>query len=127
VVIATDAPLDARQLRRLGARAMLGVGRTGSPMANGSGDYAIAFSTAETARLKPGEALQNAPVVGNNAMTPLFQAVVEATEEAIINSLFRAHTVTGRGGRTVPALPITETLEILRRHRALRAGETAQP
>ncbi|MBM3852995.1 MAG: P1 family peptidase [Verrucomicrobia bacterium] len=119
IVIATDAPLDARQLRRLGARAMLGVGRTGSPMSNGSGDYAIAFSTAGEARAKPGERLQTVRVVGNDHMTPLFQAVVEATEEAILNSLFRATTMTGRGGRTVPALPLEPTLELLRRRGAL--------
>jgi D-aminopeptidase len=126
IVIATDAPLDARQLRRLGARAMLGVGRTGSPMSNGSGDYAIAFSTAVEARAQPGERFQTVRVVGNNHMTPLFQAVVEATEEAILNSLFRATTVTGRDGRTVPALPLEPTLEILRRRGALAPAANAQ-
>lgn len=109
IVIATDAPVDARNLKRMGARAMLGLGRTGSAGSNGSGDYAIAFSTAST----PGA------LVSNDAMSPLFLAVIEATEEAIYNSLFRATTMTGNG-HTVEALPIDRTLEVLRRHEALR-------
>lgn len=118
IVIATDAPLDARQLNRLAARAMAGLARTGSSMTNGSGDYAIAFSTAESNRIKPlekGQLVRKSEVVANNAVSPLFQATIEATEEAIINSLFRATTVKGRDGRTVEALPIEKTLEIMRR------------
>jgi D-aminopeptidase len=116
IVLATDAPLDARNLRRLGARAMLGLGRTGSSMSNGSGDYAIAFSVAPENRIRPGDALRTMRVLSNDAMSPLFQGVVEATEEAIYNALFTATTMTGRGGQTVEALPIARVMEILRRH-----------
>lgn len=118
IVIATDAPLDARQLNRLAARAMAGLARTGSSMTNGSGDYAIAFSTAESNRIKPlekGQLVRKSEVVANDAVSPLFQATIEATEEAIVNSLFRATTVKGRDGRTVEALPIEKTLEVMRR------------
>ncbi len=107
VVVATDAPVDPRNLRRLGGRAMIGIGRTGSAGSNRSGDYAIAFSTSA------GEG-----GLGNDAMDPLFWAAIEATEEAVYNSLFRATTVTGRG-RTVEELPVDATLEILARHGAL--------
>ena len=104
VVVATDAPVDARNLRRLAARTMLGLARTGAAGNNGSGDYAIAFSTSHARDL-----------LSNEAMSPLFLATIEATEEAVYNSLFRATTVIGRG-HTVEALPIDKTLEILRRH-----------
>lgn len=125
IVIATDAPVDARNLRRMAARAMLGLGRTGAAATNGSGDYAIAFSTAPELRIRavasnPSE--RNAPravkLLPNDAMSPLFLAVIEATEEAIYNSLFRANTMTARG-HTVEALPIDRTIEILRRHGAI--------
>ncbi len=119
VVIATDAPADARNLRRLAARAMLGLGRTGSSGSNGSGDYAIAFSTAPELRIRTGRPPQPVRLLSNEAMSPLFAAVIEATEEAVYNSLFRAVTLSGRG-RTVQALPLAPTLEILRRYGALR-------
>ena len=109
IVVATDAPLDSRNLNRLAARAMLGLGRTGSAASNGSGDYAIAFSTVR----------QAVPLLSNDAMSPLFEAVIEATEEAVYNSLFRAQTTTGRG-RTIGALPLDKTVEILRRYRVIR-------
>lgn len=120
IVIATDAPVDARNLQRLGARAMMGLARTGAAATNGSGDYAIVFSTAEEVRVRiPAQSERNAPrslkTLGNDAMSPLFLAVIEATEEAIYNSLFKATTTTGRG-RTVEALPLDRTLEILRKH-----------
>jgi D-aminopeptidase len=102
VVIATDAPVDARNLGRMAARSMMGLARTGSAASNGSGDYGIAFSTARG-------------TISNDAMSPLFLAVIEATEEAVLNSLFRA-TAAGN----VEALPIERTLEILRRHRAVK-------
>jgi D-aminopeptidase len=108
VVMATDAPVDARNLKRLAARSMLGLARTGSAGNNGSGDYAIAFSTSHSR-----------DVLSNDAMSPLFLAAIEATEEAVYNSLFRATTTTSRG-RTVEALPIEKTLEILRRHQVIR-------
>ena len=112
IVIATDAPLDHRQLSRLASRAMSGLARTGSSMTNGSGDYVIAFSTAN--RVNAAETVRNIKLLGNDAMSPLFQAVIEATEEAILNSMFRATTVTGNG-RTIEALPIEKVREILKK------------
>jgi D-aminopeptidase len=120
IVIATDAPLDARNLNRLAARAMMGLARTGAAGSNGSGDYAIAFSTAADVRVRPlSQNERNLPrnlkTLANDAVSPLFLAVIEATEEAIYNSLFRATTTSGRG-RTVEALPLDRTLEVLRKH-----------
>lgn len=113
IVVATDAPLEHRNLERLGRRALAGLARTGSSMSNGSGDYVIAFSTVPVARRSA------MPQVGNDAMSPLFQAVIESTEEAIYNSLFLATTVRGHRG-TVTALPIDSTLQVLRRYGAVR-------
>ncbi|HEX8847351.1 MAG TPA: P1 family peptidase [Pyrinomonadaceae bacterium] len=130
IVIATDAPVDARNLRRMAARAMLGLGRTGAAATNGSGDYVIAFSTAAELRIRTGlsPAERNTPrslkLLSNDAMSPLFLAVIEATEEAIYNSLFRAVTTVGRG-HTVEALPIERTVEILRKHNAV-TGRTVK-
>ena len=120
IVIATDAPLDARNLRRMAARAMMGLARTGSAGSSGSGDYAIAFSTSPDVRIRPlGQNERNLPrnlkSLANDATTPLFLAVIEATEEAIYNSLFKATTTTSRG-HTVEALPLDRTIEILRKH-----------
>ena len=114
IVIATDARVDARNLKRMGARAMMGLARTGAAATNGSGDYAIAFSTAAELRITA-EKERGAPkLLSNDAMSPLFLGVIEATEEAIYNSLFRADTMTGCG-RTIEALPLEPTLQILRR------------
>lgn len=121
IVVATDAPLDPRALERLAQRAFLGVARTGSWMANGSGDFAIAFSTSPSVRrspLPPGQVLRSAQTVATDALSPLFRAVVESTEEAVLNSLFRAETVRGPRG-TVRALPLDSVLPILREHRAI--------
>jgi D-aminopeptidase len=122
IVIATDAPVEARNLERMAARAMMGLARTGSSAGNGSGDYAIAFSTATSLRIRMGAQPENAPrnitVLSNDAVSPLFLAVIEATEEAVYNSMFRATTVTGRG-RTVEAIPLERTLEILRKYGAV--------
>src|SRR5687767_2232809 len=125
MVLATDAPLDARSLRRLASRAMIGMGRTGGSASNGSGDYVIAFSTANEVRIRLANQRETSQrdtsptsdlkTVTNDAMSPLFLAVIEATEEAIYNSMFRATTISGRG-RTVEALPMDRTLEILRKH-----------
>jgi D-aminopeptidase len=116
IVVATDAPLSVRNLQRLAARSAHGLARTGSPSTNGSGDYVIAFSTAESvrrsARDRQPRTLADLP---NDGMSPLFQAVVETTEEAIYNSLLRAVTMKGHRG-TAEALPIDATLEILRRY-----------
>jgi len=117
IVIATDAPLDWRQLDRIAKRSMSGLARTGSSMSNGSGDYAIAFST--TNRINADDNLRNIKVVGNDAMSPLFEAVIEATEEAIVNSLFAATTVTGNG-HTVEALPLDKVREILRKYNKIK-------
>jgi D-aminopeptidase len=121
MVIATDAPIDARNLKRLAARAWLGLARTGSSASNGSGDYAIAFSTAAEVRIRTEDKAlsRHTEVLTNDAMSPLFEAVIEATEEAIYNSMFRATTVSGHG-HTVEALPIEKTTAILRRYRAIK-------
>ncbi len=111
MVVATDAPLDHRELERLARRALAGLARTGSSMSSGSGDYVIAFSTdRQTAR---------PPVRPGDALSPLFQAAIESTEEAIYNSLLRAETVRGYRG-VVRALPIDSTLAILKRYGAVR-------
>ncbi len=116
VVVATDAPLEHRNLSRLAARAMMGLARTGSSGSNGSGDFVIAFSTAPEVRVHAGAPrYQPGSLVGNESMSPLFEAVIEATEEAIYNSLFQAHDTSGRG-HAVKALPLNQTLEILRKY-----------
>ena len=119
IVVATDAPLDSRGLQRLSMRAMMGLARTGSFAGNGSGDYVIAFSANPSAR-RPRSA--NAPVptevLVNEAMSPLFAATAEATEEAIHNAIFKATTVTSARGE-LHAIPLNEVLEILHNHRAL--------
>lgn len=108
IVVATDAPLDARNLKRLGKRAMLGMGATGSPSTNGSGDYVIAFSTSNASQ-----------ELDNSEMSPLFQAVKEATQEAIYNSLLMAETVEGQKGRRVEAISIDRVVEILKKYRII--------
>ena len=113
IVVATDAPLDHRNLERLASRALAGLARTGSSFSNGSGDYVIAFSTV------PVTVLAAAGPVRNDDMSPLFQAAIEATEEAIYNSLLLATTVRGHRG-TIEALPLDQTLAILRRHGVAR-------
>ncbi|HEX4804249.1 MAG TPA: P1 family peptidase, partial [Myxococcaceae bacterium] len=121
IVVATDAPLGARNLKRLASRAIMGLARTGSSAANGSGDFVIAFSTATALRILPERSAEarQMTALGNEAMSPLFEAAIEATEEAIINSLFKATTVTARG-HTVEALPLDKTLQILRDHRMIQ-------
>jgi D-aminopeptidase len=110
MIVATDAPVDHRNLQRLAARTMMGLGRTGSAGSNGSGDYAIAFTTS-----------QKSGLLSNDAVSVLFPAVIEATEEAIYNSLFRAETTTSNG-RTVEALPVESTIETLRKHGMIRGN-----
>lgn len=118
IVIATDAPLTSRNLERLASRALLGLSRTGGIASNSSGDYIIAFSTAESVRVpyKSEADLETNTELRNDAVSILFQAVIEATEEAIINSLFAAETITGRNGLQIEALPLEETLEILKKY-----------
>jgi D-aminopeptidase len=118
IVVATDAPLSQRNLERLASRAIIGLGRTGSVAGNGSGDYVIAFSTHLSVRRPQGATRLATSELGNDAMTGLFQGVVQATEEAIYNSLFAATTVRSRGG-TVEALPADEVVRLLRARGAL--------
>jgi len=118
MVVATDAPLDHLRLVRLANRALAGLARTGSSMSNGSGDYVIAFST-QKLTVRPSDRLTDTvEVVRNDWMSPLFQAVADATEEAIYNSLLRAETVRGYRG-TVRALPLDSTITILKQHGAI--------
>ena len=121
IIVATDAPLDARNLKRLAARAWLGIARTGSSGSNGSGDYVIAFSTAPQVRIHTNDKAltRNVELMPNDALSPLFQAVIEATEEAVYNSMFKATTMTANG-HSVEALPIDKTVKILKEHRVLR-------
>ncbi|HYY69497.1 MAG TPA: P1 family peptidase [Terriglobales bacterium] len=121
IVVATDAPVDARNLKRMAARAMLGLGRTGSAGTSGSGDYVIAFSTAPQMRIRTEEkaSLRHIEVLPNDAMSPLFLAVTEATEEAVYNSLLRATTITGRG-HTIEGLPLEKTVAILKKYGAIK-------
>jgi D-aminopeptidase len=118
IVVATDAPLSDRNLTRLARRALAGLARTGAAMSNGSGDYAISFSTAERVRRTPERRRGVATMaeLSNERISPLFQAVIEATEEAIYNSLFKATTVTGYRGVTVEALSLDRVLDLMRAH-----------
>ncbi|RMH18494.1 MAG: S58 family peptidase [Gemmatimonadetes bacterium] len=115
IVVATDAPLSPRNLERVARRAIMGLARTGSFAGNGSGDYVIAFSTAEEVRRRPGVERHTLEELANDRMSALFEATVEATEEAIYNSLLRATTVSGMG-RTADALDVERVREVLRRH-----------
>lgn len=117
IVVATDAPLDARNLKRLASRALFGMAKTGSSWSNGSGDYVIAFSTANKIPFDLSSRILSPSVLHNDAMSPLFQAVNEATEEAIYNSLFMAKSVSGYDGHKVEALPVDRVLEICRKYR----------
>jgi D-aminopeptidase len=119
MVVATDAPLSPKNLERLAKRAIMGLARTGSFAGNGSGDYVIAFSTAESVRRRRGENMHSVEDLPNTRMSGLFAAVVESTEEAIYNSILKATTVTGMGN-TADALPIAETSEVLRRYNVIR-------
>ncbi len=121
MVVATDAPLDARNLERLAKRAMLGLGRTGGIASNGSGDYVIAFSTSELVRTpyRIREITQTTETVHNDRMSPLFMAVIEATEEAIVNSLFAAEDLNGFNGSSVKKIPTKKVLQILKKYGAI--------
>lgn len=127
MVIATDAPLNALSLNRLAQRAMLGLARTGSFAHNGSGDYVIAFSTHEGVR-RPRESTTpvDAPALVNAAMSPLFAATAEATEEAVYNAIFRATSVSSRRG-TLEAIPLDDVMRVLEKYNALHWNETIEP
>jgi D-aminopeptidase len=120
MVVATDAPLGARNLERLAMRAMMGLARTGSYASNGSGDYVIAFSThPDVRRPRDSDVPVTAPALVNPSMSPLFAATVEATEEAIYNAIFKATTVTSSRG-TLEAIPVDRLREILEKYEAIR-------
>jgi D-aminopeptidase len=121
IVVATDAPLDARNLERLAQRAIMGLAKTGGIGSNGSGDYVIAFSTDPRIRVKHDKKENTDEVVylRNDAMSPLFMAAIEATEEAIINSLLMAETMVGKDGNKVEALPRDEIIKILEKHKVI--------
>lgn len=130
IVVATDAPLDSRNLKRLAKRAMLGLAATGSPSTSGSGDYIIAFSTARELRIaheaggtRSSTRLVSGSVLSNHSVSPLLQAVKEATEEAIYNALLMATTIRGRNGHAVEAIPIVEVRRILKKYRAIAPDE----
>lgn len=125
MIVATDAPLDARNLERVAKRAFMGMTRTGGVASNGSGDFVIAFSTAKKLRVAhqaKALTLEGAREVRNDDMTPIFMATIEATEEAIINALFAARDVTGFDGKVHAALDVPKTLQLLKKHKAL-AGQ----
>ncbi|MCS6974302.1 MAG: P1 family peptidase [Cyclobacteriaceae bacterium] len=117
IVVATDAPLDARNLRRLAQRAIFGLARTGGIAANGSGDYVIAFSTHPSVRIRHQQTgpVDSVELLRNDHVSPLFMAAIEATEEAILNSLWAAETMTGKENRVVEALPKQRVLQILQK------------
>lgn len=116
IVVATDAPLDSRNLKRLAKRALLGIARTGGYYSNTSGDYAIAFSTADGMRIphRPQSRTIKTETLRNSQMSPLFLAAAEASEEAILNSMFKAHTMTGMDGHKIEALPLDKVKEIMK-------------
>ena len=126
MVVGTDAPIDSRNLERVAKRAFMGLAKAGGIASNGSGDFAIAFSTAKENRVphntKKLEKLNNVNV-NNDDMTPIFMATIEATEEAIINSLFKAHDVTGYNGKVHKALPVDKVLDMLRAENKLPAAK----
>ncbi len=116
IIVATDAPLDSRQLKRLARRTMLGVSRTGSPMTHGSGDYAIAFSTPSGPNAELAVLSGRSLLLPDEELTPLFQAVVEATEEAVYNSLMMATTMRGKRGIMIEALPLSVIQDSIIKH-----------
>jgi D-aminopeptidase len=115
IVVATDAPLDSRNLERLAARAVFALARTGSTYSNGSGDFAIAFSTHPSLRVTNAAGPQARTLLPTDAVSPLFEGVMDATEEAVDNSLLRATDVTANG-RTVHAIPIEELKALLNKY-----------
>lgn len=125
VIVATDAPLDARQLKRLARRAPLGLAASGSPITHGSGDYVVAFSSAEGLRThyESEIPLENREILRDDRLSPLFQAVRDATEEAVLNSLLQAETTSGAGGRTVEAIDSEELVKVCRRYRVLKSPD----
>lgn len=127
VIVATDAPLNTRSLDRLAKRAMIGIGRTGSFVTNGSGDYIISFSThPDVRRPRVSNEPVTTPSLVNSSMTPLFAATVDATQEAIYNALFKATTIESSRGRSA-AIPIEPVVEILKKYNVLNWDESLPP
>lgn len=126
VVLATDAPLASRNLNRLAKRAYLALAKTGAFSSNGSGDYIIAFSNNKANRIKhqSDSPIRNASVLRNEAMSMLFLAAVEATQEALLNSLLKATTISGRDGHTMEAIPIAKVIEICEQYNVLNWGQS---
>jgi D-aminopeptidase len=122
MVVATDAPLDARNLERLAKRAFMGLAKTGGIASNGSGDYVIAFSTYTGSRVahQPNAMVLQQQVLHNEAVSPLFMAAIEATEEAILNSLLMATTTKGKQGRVAEALPLDKVKLLLQDHGVIK-------
>lgn len=122
IVVMTDAPIGSRNLERMAKRAIMGLAKTGGIASNGSGDYVIAVSTAKGNRIphQSGSLFEEKKVLKNNAMTPLFLATIEATEEAILNSLFAAETSIGRDQRKIEALPLDNILEIMKKYNRIK-------
>jgi D-aminopeptidase len=122
IVVATDAPLNSRNLERLAKRAFMGLAKTGAIASNGSGDYIIAFSTDTSLRIlhDTKEPLQKGNELRNDELSPLFLAAIEATEEALLNSLFMAETMKGKNGRTVEALPLDKVIPILKKYNSIK-------
>jgi D-aminopeptidase len=123
IVIMTDAPLDARNLERLGKRAMMGLAKTGGIASNGSGDYVIAVSTAKENLIPYSDSsmFSEGKMLRNDAVSPLFLATIEATEEAILNSLFAAESMVGRDGHKVNSLPVEKVIGIMKKYNKIRA------
>ncbi|MDB5030956.1 P1 family peptidase [Mucilaginibacter sp.] len=122
MIVATDAPLDSRNLQRLAKRAFMGLAKTGGIASNGSGDYVIAFSTAASVRVpNQSKQLQQVQLLQNEDTSPLFLATIEATEEAIINSLFAGVTIVGKSGHKVEALPLDKVIPILKKYNAIKS------
>jgi L-aminopeptidase/D-esterase-like protein len=127
IVVATDAPLMPHQLKRLARRASLGLARTGAVSGNGSGDLFLAFSTANGGAVDPDRRSTTIEALANEAMNPLFEATVEAVEEAIINALVASDTMIGRDGNRAEGIPIPQLLEILKKYNRLAPAPTAEP
>jgi D-aminopeptidase len=122
MVVATDAPLDSRNLARLAKRAFMGLAKTGGIASNGSGDYVIAFSTNDSLRIphEPTTPVQKAGFLQNDFVSPIFMAAIEATEEAITNSLLMAETMTGKDGHKMEAIPMEKLIPILKKYNRLK-------
>lgn len=126
IVVATDAPLDARQCQRLARRAMVGLARTGSSVRHSSGDFAIAFSTANRIPHYPEDPLFTMTLLSDGHITPLFEGVEEAVEEAVLNAVCKARTIVGRDGNTAFALPLDRLRSIVLGNESVRAGERSE-